>query len=132
MAKIDSYFQKLKDAGASDLHLLVGAPPKLRIHGDLEPIPGEPVQTQAALEELLYEIIDSRQKAKFQKTNDLDFAYGLEGVARFRCNYLMQKMGLGAVFRIIPERIKTIAELNLPKAVEKFAHIPNGLILVTG
>jgi twitching motility protein PilT len=132
MAKIDSYFQKLKDAGASDLHLLVGAPPKLRIHGELEPIAGEPVQTQAALEELLFEIIDSRQKSKFQKTNDLDFAYGLEGVARFRCNFLMQKMGLGAVFRIIPERIKTIAELNLPKAVEKFAHIPSGLILVTG
>jgi twitching motility protein PilT len=104
----------------------------LRIHGELEPIPDEPVLTQKVLEELLFEMVDAQQKAKFQKTNDLDFAYGLEGVARFRCNFLMQKMGVGAVFRIIPEKIKTIAELNLPKAVEKFAHIPNGLVLVTG
>lgn len=132
MAKIDAYFQRLKETGASDLHVLVGAPPKLRIHGELEAIEGEPVLTPEVLEGLLFEIIDPKQKAKFQKTNDLDFAYGLEGLARFRCNYLMQKMGMGAVFRIIPEKIKTIADLNLPKAVEKFAHIPSGLILVTG
>lgn len=132
MAKIDAYFQKLKETGASDFHVLVGAPPKLRIHGELKAIEDEPFLTPEVLESLLFEIIDPKQKAKFQKTNDLDFAYGLEGVARFRCNYLMQKMGMGAVFRIIPEKIMTIADLNLPKAVEKFAHISSGLILVTG
>lgn len=132
MAKIDHYFQMLKEAGASDLHLIVGAPPKLRIHGELEPIPGEAVLIQETMEELLFEIIDPQQKARFQKTHDLDFAYGLEGVARFRCNFLLHKMGIGAVFRIIPEKIKTISELNLPKALERFAHIPSGLVLVTG
>ncbi len=113
MAKIDSYFQKLKEAEASDLHLIVGAPPKLRIHGELEPIPGEAVLAQETMEELLFEIIDAQQKTRFQKTHDLDFAYGLEGVARFRCNFLMHKMGIGAVFRIIPEKIDHFALHNL-------------------
>ncbi len=132
MAKIHRYFQMLKEQKASDLHLMVGAPPKLRIHGELEKLSGEAVLTQPALEDLLFEIIDARQKAKFLETNDLDFAYGLEGVARFRCNYLAQKMGLGAVFRIIPEEIQTIAQLNLPKSIERFAHFQSGLVLVTG
>lgn len=132
MAKIDRFFKMLKEQGASDLHVLVGAPPKFRIHGELEPIAGEPVLTQESLGELLFEILDAHQKEKYEKTGDLDFAYGLEGVARFRCNYLRQQMGYGAVFRIIPEKIKSITDLNLPKAAEKFAHFNNGLVLVTG
>lgn len=132
MAKIDRFFKMLKEQGASDLHVLVGAPPKFRIHGELEPIAGEPVLTQESLGELLFEILDAAQKEKYEKTGDLDFAYGLEGVARFRCNYLRQQMGYGAVFRIIPEKIKSITDLNLPKAAEKFAHFNNGLVLVTG
>ena len=132
MAQIDRYFEMVKERGASDLHLLVGAPPKLRIHGQLEPIPGEEVLTQPAVQDLLFEILDTTQKARFLQTNDLDFAYGVEGLARFRCNYLVQRMGMGAVFRIIPERIKTIQELNLPPAIEKFAHMTHGLVLVTG
>lgn len=132
MAKIDRFFKMMKDQGASDLHVIVGAPPKFRQRGELEPIPGEPVLTQESLGELLYEICDARQKEKFDRTGDLDFAYGLENVARFRCNFLKQKMGLGAVFRIIPEKIKTVTDLNLPKAIEKFAHLNNGMVLVTG
>ena len=132
MSKLDRYFEMIKDHGASDLHLLVGAPPKFRLHGELEPIPGEEVLEQEPLREMLYEILTPAQKGRFLQTNDLDFAYGLEGVARFRCNYLVQRMGLGAVFRIIPEKIKTIDELSLPKAIEKFAHMTHGLVLVTG
>lgn len=132
MAKLDRYFEMVKDRGASDLHVLVGAPPKLRIHGELEPIPGEEVLTQAVLQEMLFEILDTTQKAKFLQSNDLDFAYGIEGLARFRCNYLVQRMGMGAVFRIIPEKIKTIQELSLPTAIEKFAHMTHGLVLITG
>jgi twitching motility protein PilT len=132
MAKIDRYFLLLKERGASDLHLLAGSPPKLRIHGELEPMEGEPVLAHEALEELLFEILNETQKQKFKSTNDLDFAYGIEGIARFRCNYLVQKTGVGAVFRIIPEKIKSITDLNLPKAIERFAHIHSGLILVTG
>src|SRR3990172_11281983 len=104
MAKIDRYFQMMKPNGASDLHVMVGAPPKFRILGELKPISGTSVLTSEVLEPLLFEIIDARQKAQFLQIHDLDFAYGLEGVARFRCNYFMQKMGIGAVFRIIPER----------------------------
>lgn len=132
MAKIDRFFIMLKEQGASDLHVIVGAPPKFRQRGELEPIPGEPVLTQESLGELLYEIINPQQREKFDKTHDLDFAYGIEGVARFRCNYLVQVQGLGAVFRIIPEKIKSITDLNLPKAVEKFAHMQSGMVLVTG
>ena len=104
---------------ASDLHLLAGNPPKFRIHGELEPIPGEEIFQQELLSEMLFEILDDEQKQTFREKRDLDFAYALEGVARFRCNYFVQKMGFGAVFRIIPENIKTITELNLPVAVEK-------------
>src|SRR5512143_949562 len=106
MAKLDRYFEMVKDRGASDLHVLVGAPPKLRINGELEPIPGEEVLTQPILQEMLFEILDTMQKARFLQSNDLDFAHGIEGLARFRCNYFVQRMGMGAVFRIIPERIK--------------------------
>jgi twitching motility protein PilT len=132
MAKIDRYFHIVKNSGASDLHVLAGATPKIRLHGELEPIEGEDVLSDEVLREMLFEIIDDRQKQRFLKTHDLDFAYGIEGVARFRCNYLIQRTGCGAVFRIIPEQIQTIAELNLPKSIEKLAHLNNGLILVTG
>jgi len=132
MAKIDQYFRMLKETGASDLHVMTGAPPKLRLHGELVPIQNEQVLTHEGLSEMLFEITDAAQKEKFLRTHDLDFAYGLEGVARFRCNFLLQRSGIGAVFRIIPEKIKSITDLNLPKAVEKFAHIHNGLVLVTG
>ncbi|PWT93731.1 MAG: type IV pili twitching motility protein PilT, partial [Acidobacteria bacterium] len=132
MPKLDHFLKMMKDQGASDLHVIVGAPPKLRIHGELEPIPDQPVLTQEFLSDLLYEILTEPQKTKFLQTKDLDFAYGLEGVARFRCNYLWQKMGCGAVFRVIPEKIKSVTDLNLPKAIEKFAHLHSGLVLVTG
>ncbi|HEY7162250.1 MAG TPA: type IV pilus twitching motility protein PilT [Acidobacteriota bacterium] len=132
MANIDRFFKIVKEKDASDLHFLAGGLPKLRIAGNLEPIPDEPVITHDKLVELLFEIIGPSQKAKFLETKDLDFAYGLEGVARFRCNYLMQKTGMGAVFRIIPEKIKTLDDLGLPKAIEKLAHLQSGLVLVTG
>jgi twitching motility protein PilT len=132
MANIDRFFTIVKEKDASDLHFLAGAVPKLRIAGNLEPIPDEPVITHDKLVELLFEIIGPTEKAKFLESKDLDFAYGLEGVARFRCNYLMQKSGMGAVFRLIPEKIKTLEELGLPKAIEKLAHLQSGLVLVTG
>ena len=132
MATIQDYFRKMKEVGASDLHILSGMPPKFRIHGELEPIPGEAPIAEAALREMLFAILGPTQKEKFIATYDFDFAYSLEGVARFRCNYLMQMTGLGAVFRIIPEKIKSITELNLPKVLERFATLHSGLVLVTG
>ena len=132
MAEIDLLLKKMIDSGASDLHLLCGQHPKLRIRGELVSMEEEPVSTQERMEELLFSILDKQQKAKFTETCDLDFAYSLQGLARFRCNYFVQKRGYGAVFRIIPTKIKSVAELNLPAVIEKLAHLQKGLVLVTG
>ena len=132
MPKLDAYLTRMKQMGASDLHLMAGAPPKIRLHGELEILPGEAALTQSVLEQLLLEIITPAQKQYFFATHDLDFSYGLEGVARFRCNYCFQKSGVGAVFRIIPEKVKTITELSLPPSIEKLAHLHSGLVLITG
>ena len=98
MAAIDKYFQQLVDTGASDLHLSQGQPPKIRIHGELLAIEGHPVLDEPGLREYMYEIVTARQRDRYEATGDLDFAYGLEGVARFRCNFLKQVHGRGAVF----------------------------------
>src|SRR5437867_1320579 len=99
MAKLDRLFQMMKEANASDLHVIVGALPKFRVLGELEPIAGEQVLTQEVLSDMLMELLDQEQKAKFLHKHDLDFAYSLAVVARFRCNYYVQKLGYGAVFR---------------------------------
>lgn len=132
MAEIDRYLQQMVQAHASDLHLLCGQQPKLRIRGELVAIEGEPVLSKERMELLLYEIVDKNQKSRFCETHDLDFAYSLANVGRFRCNFFSQKRGPGAVFRLIPTRIKSIADLNLPVAIEKFAHLQKGLVLITG
>jgi twitching motility protein PilT len=132
MPRLDAYLKKMKEMGASDLHMMAGAPAKVRIHGELEPLPGEQALSHSTLEQILLEVVTPSQKEHFQKMHDLDFAYGLQGVARFRCNYCYQKLGVGAVFRVIPEKIKTIADLNLPPGIEKLAHLHSGLVLITG
>jgi twitching motility protein PilT len=132
MAELDRFLKQVLETNASDLHLLCGQKPKLRIHGELAPIAEEAELTVERLEQLLFEIIDKTQKSKFTETNDLDFAYSLEGVARFRCNYFRHKRGPGAVFRIIPTKIKSIADLQLPAVIEKLAHLQKGLVLITG
>lgn len=132
MAKIDTLFRYVKDHKASDLHMLQSLQPKIRVNGELEPIEGHPVLTEESMKEYLYEIANPAQIKKYETTGDLDFAYGLEGVARFRCNYLKQVWGRGAVFRQIPDKVLTIEDLNLPPAVAKLAHLRSGLVLVTG
>ncbi|MBI1369381.1 MAG: PilT/PilU family type 4a pilus ATPase [Planctomycetes bacterium] len=132
MAKIDALFRMVKEQKASDLHMLQSQPPKIRIHGELTPIPGHPVLDEPMLREYLYEIATPAQIAKYEGCGDLDFAYGLEGVARFRCNFLRQVHGRGAVFRQIPDKILTVEDLGLPTAVANAAHFRSGLCLVTG
>jgi twitching motility protein PilT len=112
--------------------MLEGLPPKLRVSGDLAPIEGHPVLTEPMLREYLQEIARPEAWKKYEAGGDLDFAYGLQGVARFRCNYLRQVYGRGAVFRQIPDKIVTAEQLNLPKAVADLAHLRSGLVLVTG
>jgi twitching motility protein PilT len=132
MARLDELFHYLKDTKGSDLHLGAGLEPRIRRHGHLEKIPNWPVLSDADLRELLGEIASPKQWEHYTTTKDLDFAYGLEGVARFRANYLNQENGAGAVFRIIPEEIIPLEKLNLPPAVGTLANLEQGLVLVTG
>ncbi len=132
MARIDELFRYLKDKGGSDLHLAAGMAPHVREHGEMKPVHGWQALTDEALRALLREIASPAQWAHFESTLDLDFAYALSGVARFRCNYLFQERGAGAVFRIIPEKIRTLEELKAPAVLATLADLESGLVLVTG
>jgi twitching motility protein PilT len=131
MAQIDSYFKQMKERGASDLHMVVGFPPLLRLRGELVPL-DEPVLTAESNERILFEILDPDQQAIIKKNRDFDKAYALDGVGRFRCNFLYQHRGIGAVFRIIPTKILTVDQLGLPEAVRSIADYVRGMVLVTG
>ncbi|WPD22025.1 MAG: type IV pilus twitching motility protein PilT [Candidatus Electrothrix aestuarii] len=131
MAIIDSYFTQMKERGASDLHMVIGFPPMLRLRGELVPL-DEPVLTPESNKKILFEILDEDQQAAIEKNRDFDKAYALEGVGRFRCNLFYQQRGIGAVFRIIPAKILTVDQLNLPDVVRSFAHYQRGMVLVTG
>ena len=132
MARIDSLLSYLKEHDCSDLHLAAGLEPRVRQKGSLRNIEDQPVLTDEQLRGLLEEIALPKHWEEYCTTNDLDFAYGLEGVARFRANYFVQQNGAGAVFRIIPEDIITMEQLRLADAIETLAHLDQGLVLVTG
>jgi twitching motility protein PilT len=132
MARIDELFHYLKEKKGSDLHLAAGLEPRIRVHGALEPVAGWPTLSHDELLSLLREIATEEDWNEYTSCGDLDFAYGLEGLARFRANFLRQENGCGAVFRIIPEDIVPLEELNLPQAIEGLAHLQQGLVLVTG
>lgn len=131
MAVIDQYFQHLVASGASDLHLSEGQPPKMRTHGAITPI-ADGVLEHETIDHMLREICDPAAYERYLETGDLDFAYEMDSESRFRCNYLRQKNGLGAVFRLIPTEIKTLQELNVPDTIERFGDLRSGLVLVTG
>jgi twitching motility protein PilT len=131
MAYIDQFFQVLIDAGASDLHLAEGQPPKIRRHGDVVPI-REEVLTGEEMNYMLSEICTPKKWERYQQKGDLDFAYEMNEDSRFRCNYLKQVHGLGAVFRLIPTKIATLDDLRLPPVIKEFGHLRGGLVLVTG
>jgi twitching motility protein PilT len=132
MAKLDELLSLLKKNGGSDLHLAAGLEPRMRTHGELVALEGQPVLTDTSLRELMSELPTERIWKQYQETNDADFAYGLEGVARFRANYFVQENGAGAVFRIIPEEIISLEKLNVPEAIANLANLKQGLVLVTG
>jgi twitching motility protein PilT len=132
LARLHDLFRYLKDNSGSDLHLTAGLVPRLRVHGSLMDVEGWPALSHAELSTILREIVDEEQWDAFSGCGDLDFAYGLEGVARFRANYLRQENGVAAVFRIIPEKILSAEDLGLPAAVEALAHVRQGMVLITG
>jgi len=131
MARIDSLFRMMKEQGASDLHLSTGSPPIFRLHGEMERLNFKSL-SHDELKTILYEILSDKQREEFEAKHDLDFAYSVEGLARFRGNMLMQHRGIAAVFRIIPSKILSADDLNLPEGIRKLTMLKKGLVLVTG
>jgi len=128
---IDDLLRLVVERGASDLHLSVGVPPILRVDGQLAPTNFERLTPQDS-QRLVYDILTDEQIQRFEQTYELDFSYSLHKVSRFRVNIYRDKGTVAAAFRVIPQRIPTIRELNLPMILEDLARRPRGLILVTG
>ncbi len=131
MNRIDALFEILIQEGGSDLHLLESQPPKIRKHGEIRPI-REAVLDHEEMVGLLEPLAAPAAWRKFVEHGDLDFAYEMNEEARFRCNFYKQLHGYGAIFRIIPTKIKTIAELGVPDVIQSFGDLKSGLVLVTG
>ena len=126
----DYLFDTIK-AGASDLHITVGLPPMIRIHGKVQPLDYPPLTSQTT-REMIYDILANDQRQRLESEWELDFAYTLPRTARFRVNCYFQRGSMGAAFRTIPHEIKDFRELGLPDAIEQLASKPRGLVLVTG
>ena len=118
--------------GASDLHLTAGAPPTVRLRGEMEPIDGYPTLDGEQLRRTLYGVMTERQRKVFEEELELDFAYAVPGYARFRVNVFQQREQLGAVMRMIPWEIVPLEDLGMPEAVAGFTDLKRGLVLVTG
>jgi twitching motility protein PilT len=131
MSAIDDLFKILVDRSGSDLHLSAGAPPYIRLHGAIVSLEYKAFSAQE-VQSLIFEMLSERQKKTFIEKWELDFAHYVPGLGRFRCNIFMQRKGLGGVFRLIPEKIKTAKELSLPPAVLDLINSDRGLVLVTG
>ncbi len=131
MAQIDAFFKLMNDKGASDLHLIAGQQPVLRIDGELERVKYK-VLDNDTLKAMLYEIAPEEKVKVFEETGDVDFAYEIPGLARYRANFFLQKNGVGAVFREIPSTIQTCDQLGFPPVIKRLATLPRGLVLVTG
>ncbi len=131
MAQIDAFFKLMNDEGASDLHMVAGQQPVLRVRGDIERVKFKAMDNES-LKSMLYEICPEDRIKIFEETGDMDFGYEIPGLARYRCNFFEQKYGIGAVFREIPSDILSCDQLGLPKVIAKLATLPKGLVLVTG
>jgi twitching motility protein PilT len=131
MAKIDAFFKLMHEQNASDLHLMAGQPPALRIHGDIERVKYKTLENDE-LRAMLYEIAAEDKIKTFEETGDIDFGYEIPQLARYRANFFMQKNGVAAVFREIPSSIMNCEQLGLPSVMAKLASLPRGLVIVTG
>jgi twitching motility protein PilT len=129
---IDDLLEQMVARGASDLHLSVGSQPAIRVHGHIERLEEFEKLMPDDTQQLLYQILSSEQQKNFEIKRQLDFAYGVPGLARFRVNVYFQRGSLGGAFRLIPEAIKTLEELGLPSSLHELAQKPRGLVLVTG
>ncbi len=131
MATLPELLKTLVEASGSDLHLTTKTPPQVRIHGKLQALdlpPLGPAETKS----LAYSVLTDAQKKRFEESLELDFSFGITGIARFRCNVFNQRGAVAAVYRVIPEQIKAFSELGLPDVIATLADRPRGLVLVTG
>src|SRR5690349_7055090 len=131
MATLPELLQTLVENNGSDLHITTDTPPQIRVHGHLQPLdlpPLGPADTKA----LAYSVLTDQQKKRFEEALELDFSFGIRGIARFRCNVFNQRGAVGAVYRLIPEKVRGFHELALPPVMAKLAERPRGLVLVTG
>jgi len=119
------------DREGSDLHISTASPPQVRIHGHLERL-AFPEMSPSDTKQLVYSVLTDSQKKRFEETLELDFSFGIKGMARFRCNVFNQRGAVGAVYRLIPEKIRAFGELGLPMVLSTLAEKPRGLVLVTG
>jgi twitching motility protein PilT len=132
LAVLNQMLVTLVESGGSDLHLTVGTPPMIRVNGSLGPLPGYGNLNSADTALLARAAVSPAQWETFQNAQELDFAHSIVGVSRFRGNLYVQRNSCGAVFRAIPHKIKPLDELGMPASVARFAHLPRGLVLVTG
>ncbi|HNW33311.1 MAG TPA: PilT/PilU family type 4a pilus ATPase [Candidatus Ozemobacteraceae bacterium] len=132
MAKIHAFFKEVMARGGSDLHLEQGQKPKIRRNGEMAPIDGQDVLSGEVLKEILQEIAPPALWEKYTCMGDIDFAYAMGDLARFRINYYRHFGGIGAVCRIIPSKILTLDDLKAPEVLKGFAKLQSGLVLVTG
>src|SRR5580765_451122 len=132
LTSIDDLLEQMVALGASDLHVTVGSPPAYRIRGHIVRAEGFEPFAADDTRSLLYRILSSEQQKHFELNRQLDFAYAMPGVARFRVNVYYQRESLGAAFRLVPQEIKSLEELNLPHIMHSLSEYPRGLVLVTG
>ncbi len=131
MATLPELLKFTVDLGGSDLHLATNTPPQIRVHGKLQRLDLPPL-TPTDTKQLAYSVMTDAQKKRFEESLELDFSFGIRGMARFRSNVFNQRGAVGAVYRLIPEQIKTFQELALPQVLATLAERPRGLVLVTG
>src|SRR5213592_2112000 len=129
---IDALLERMVARNASDLHITVGTPPALRVHGGLERYSDIPELTPEDTHQMLYRILSTEQHKQLEINRQIDFAHSIPGLARFRVNVFFQRGTLAAAFRLIPADIKTLEELGIPTALHALTEKPRGLVLVTG
>ena len=128
---LSDLLKRMLEMGGSDLHITTNSPPQVRVHGHLHPL-DLPQLTPAETKQLAYSVMTDSQKHRFEENLELDFSFGLKGLARFRANLFNQRGATAAVFRLIPFEIKSFNQLGLPAVVSKLCDKPRGLVLVTG
>jgi twitching motility protein PilT len=131
MATLPELLHTLVESQGSDLHITTDTPPQIRVHGHLRRLE-LPDMTPAQTKQLTYSVLTDSQKKRFEESLELDFSFGIKGLARFRCNMFNQRGAVAAVYRLIPEKILSFQQLGLPAVLSTLAERPRGLVLVTG